>query len=328
MKRIIITSISALLISHSIMAQEEVGKLKKVQKDTVQKEIIIKDSWSTSKKDPNIKKNKSTQNKNTSSTKIGVGNAKLRIIENRDTTIIGLGNNELIISDDSYGNYDFDIKSKSNRRNFRGHWTGFELGVASFVEKSDNFMELSYPKSSAVNINLLQYNIPIASNRFGIVTGMGLSWYNFRFKNKVTLVEKTIDNKSYTTQVDIDERYTRNENIKKSKLTVSYLTIPILFELQSTNKKTYIAAGVIGGLKLGSHTKIKFSDGDKEKDFDDFYIRPYKADATIRLGLGICRVWGTYSLIPLFEKNKLYDSINKKYVTKTPIAIGLSFQIF
>lgn len=344
MKRIAILILFSMVISSFSFAQktakdttkkETTNKIQKAVKDTTKKEIIINDGWSSTKKKPTVKKRYTRNNNNTRKsyshqTNIGVGNTKLRIKENRDTTIIGLGNKELIISDSRNGisYYDLNIRNKNRKRNFRGHWTGFEIGIASFEEKTDGFMELTYPKSSAVNINFLQYNISIAGKNFGMVTGMGLSWYNFRFKDKVTMQEVTVDDKSYTTQVNIADRYNTEDNIKKSKLTMSYLTVPILFELQSNNKKTYVAVGVIGGVKLGSHTKIKFKDNDKEKDYDDFYIRPFKADATVRLGLGICRIWGTYSLTPLFEKDKLYDNVNNEFITKTPIAVGLSFNIF
>ena len=353
MKRIAILILTTMLISSMSFAQKvakdttkkvSTDTICKTVKDTTKKEIVIKDGWSSTKKKPTTKrtyynkrktysgyyKNKKTRKNYSHQTNIGVGNAKLRIKENRDTTIIGLGNKELIISDSRNGRsyYNLNIRNKDRKSHFRGHWTGFEIGIASFKEQTDGFMELTYPKSSAVNINFLQYNIPIAGNNFGMVTGMGLSWYNFRFKDKVTMEEITVEGKSYTTQVNIADRYNNDDNIKKSKLTMSYLTVPVLFELQSNNRRTYIAVGVIGGVKLGSHTKIKFKDNDKEKDYDDFYIRPFKADATVRLGLGICKIWGTYSLTPLFEKDKLYDSANNEFVTKTPIAVGLSFNIF
>lgn len=335
MKTIVLFITAALLMSTTLSAQTEVNNTK-VKKDSTKKEIVIKDAWSKKKKAP-IKKKTYNNYRNTSNynheTNIGLGKTKLSIREGKDTTIIGIGNHELIISESRHrSNVRWKRKSYDNNSPFVGHWTGFELGIATFKEHTSDFMELTYPKSSAVNINILQYNIPLIGKRFGFVTGLGLSWYNFRFKENVTMQETVgVDannpltfRKKYTTQANISDIYKTDEKVKKSKLTMSYLTIPLLFELQSDNRNAYVAAGIIGGVKLGAHTKIKFNDGDKEKDFDDFYLLPYKADATLRFGIGAFKLWATYSLVPLFEDDKLYDNKNDEYVNKTPIAIGFS----
>ena len=335
MRTIVIFLMAALLMSNTLYAQTEVEE-PNVKKDSTKKEIIIRDAWSKEKKSPKKKKTTSFERSNryNHETNIGVGKTKLVIKEGQDTTIIGLGNHELIITEsNNRSNVRWENKRRRNRHSyFAGHWTGFEIGVATFKEKSSDFMELTYPKTSAVNINVLQYNIPLIGHRFGLVTGLGLSWYNFRFKEDITMIETVgIDasnpltfKKKYTTQIDIESAYKTDERVKKSKLTMSYITVPLLLELQSSNRRSYIAAGVIGGLKLGAHTKIKFNDGDKEKDFDDFYLSPFKADATVRFGVGIFRLWATYSLIPLFEDDKLYDNANNEYTNKTPIAFGIS----
>lgn len=326
---------AALLMSNTLYAQTEVEE-PNVKKDSTKKEIIIRDAWSKEKKSPKKKKTTSFERSNryNHETNIGVGKTKLVIKEGQDTTIIGLGNHELIITEtNNRSNVRWENKRRRNRHSyFAGHWTGFEIGVATFKEKSSDFMELTYPKTSAVNINVLQYNIPLIGHRFGLVTGLGLSWYNFRFKEDITMIETVgtakdgagLVGKKYTTQEDIKEIYGPDEKVKKSKLTMSYITVPLLLELQSSNRRSYIAAGVIGGLKLGAHTKIKFNDGDKEKDFDDFYLSPFKADATLRFGVGVFRLWATYSLVPLFEEDKLYDNENKEFTNKTPIAFGIS----
>jgi hypothetical protein len=338
MRTIILFITAALLMSNSLSAQTETAKTKTKRdtskKEVVKQEIIINDSWSSTKKTP-FKKRKPRKTR-TRQTVIGIGNSSLRIREKSDTTFIGLGNHELIISERN-GNSRVYLKNKRRerrRRSFVGHWTGFEIGIASFKEDMkdapEGFMELTYPKTTAVNLNLLQGNFKLIGSRFGLVSGLGLSWYNFRFKDDITLIDiKNEAGKSITTQATIMDTYPkRKSGVKKSKLTICYLTVPLLLEVQGRNKDMYISAGLIGGLRIGSHTKIKFKDGGKEKDFGDFNLLPYKLDATVRMGFNIFSLWASYSLTPLFQKDKLYNNVENKYETKTPVAIGLSFNLF
>ncbi|MGB5989911.1 MAG: outer membrane beta-barrel protein [Marinifilaceae bacterium] len=363
MKNIALLITAILFMCNTITAQTQEIKITKetvktvkadtVKKDSTKNEIVIKDSWSKTKskvdKKNEVKKNVGLSspnklyypktrrdirkyNKKGRHTKIGIGNTSFSVTESTDTTIISLGGNELVILDKGFGST-IKVREKRYRQHnkkFRGHWTGFELGVASFAKNNSNgFMELTYPKSSMVNINFLQGNIKLNGTKFGLVTGLGLSWYNFRFKDDFTMVDgKDTDGKPCTTQKAIKEVYPDMGSVKKSKLTVSYLTIPLLVEMQTNKRNTYFSAGIIAGVRLGSHTKVKFSDGHKEKDFGDFYLLPCKLDATARIGYKGITIWASYSLTNLFQKDKLYDNVNNKYINKTPIALGFSFNIF
>lgn len=345
---------------------------KKVKRDSSKKEIIIKDNWSNTKKvnddkttnkvlqevpvggylnspkspselfmksqrdfenqSQRFQKSGRKVNRRFRQTNIGVGNTRFSVKESTDTTVISLGGNELVLLDKGFGST-VKVRQKKHSKRFRGHWTGFELGIASFMknndEESNGFMELKYPKSSMVNINFLQANIKLIGPKFGLVTGLGLSWYNFTFKDDFTVVDgKDADGKPCTTQKAIKEVYPKMGSVKKTKLTMSYLTLPLLLEVQGNRRNTYLSVGVIAGVKLDAHTKIKFSSDEKEKEFEDFYLLPYKLDATVRVGHGCLTVWASYNLTKLFQKDKLYDNVNNKYINKTPIALGLSFNIF
>lgn len=325
MKALILLN-ALLFISVVSFAQTDTTKV-----DTTKKEIIIKDNWSKTKgdfkrkkakKEVIIKESPRTSSKYKQRTNIGVGNKSLEIIESSDTTIISLGNKELIIAENN-GNTRVRFRNRYRRRNkFKGHWTGFELGINAFTNENysmyagDNFMDLDLNKSIAVNLNFLQYNINLdrSQNRFGIVTGMGLSWYNFRFDRNISIREN--ENTSILEPYDLPKEW----DVKKSKLTMSFLTVPVLLEYQFPldRHRLFISAGVIGGLKLGSHTKIKYKNGGthKKKRHDDFNLRPYKLDASVKLGFRGIHLWGTYGLYDLFEKNKGPEL--------TPYALGLS----
>ena len=98
------------------------------------------------------------------------------------------------------------------------------------------------------------------------------------------------------------------KNFLKNKLTVSYLTLPVILEYNTgENHKFHIGAGMIFGARIGSHIKQVYeTDGSKYKDktYDDFNLCPYKADATLRIGVGFVNLFANYSLTPLFKKDK------------------------
>jgi len=240
------------------------------------------------------------------STLISIGDIQVQVIEGNPTKV-RIGNNELEVDDD--GNVDF----KRNRQNrFDGHWGGFELGVNGYLNNDMGFdmpegyeyMDLRYEKSTNVAINLIEQNFNLIQNHFGVTTGLGVEWQNYRFDN----------NAIFTTDEDgvTGGFYEGEKNYTKSKLVVNYLNLPILFEYQTNrfSKKNsfHIGAGLLTGLRIGSHTKMVYEDGKKQKekykDDDGFDINPFKFALMTRIGWGIINLYGNYNLNTLFEENR------------------------
>jgi hypothetical protein len=216
-----------------------------------------------------------------------------------------------------------DMKTRMSKvRKFKGHWAGFEMGFNNYVnsdfstslDPSMGFMELRASKSLNVNINFLQYNLKLVGDKIGLVTGMGLEFNDYRFSNGSTIARDA----GSVVEVDLSAL-----NLEKTKLSMSYLTVPLLLEFQtpqiSRNRRVHLSAGLIGGVKLGSHTKVVYRDsGKKNKDKvkDDFYLSPFRYGVTVRAGYRHLNLFANYYLTPLFENNKgpeLY-----------PFSIGLS----
>ena len=216
-----------------------------------------------------------------------------------------------------------EMKSRMSKvRKFRGHWAGFEVGFNNYVnsdfstslDPSMGFMELRASKSLNININFLQYNLKLVGDKIGLVTGMGLEFNDYRFSNNTSIVRDA----GAITEVDLSAL-----NIEKTKLSASYLNIPLLLEFQtpqiSRNRRVHMSAGLIGGVKLTSHTKFVYRDsGKKYKDKvkDDFYLSPFRYGVTFRAGYRHLNLYANYYLTPMFENNKgpeLY-----------PFSIGLS----
>lgn len=217
--------------------------------------------------------------------------------------------------------FDFDWCSDKHRKNrigkFTGHWEGVELGINGFdkpdytMYNGNEFMALDQGKSMEVDLNFYQLNIGLYKSYMGLVSGMGLSFNSYRFEEPYTFVRET---------QRIEPVLLDTENLSKTKLAVSYLQVPLLLEFQvpvnQNEGRLYIQAGVVGGIKIGSHTKVKYGD-DKEKDRSGFHLNAFKYAATARIGYKDIGLFGSYSLTPLFESGKGPEL--------TPFTIGISF---
>ena len=207
---------------------------------------------------------------------------------------------------------------KVMRDDFKGHWAGVQLGFCNYSETDKvPFMDINSGKSMTVGINFLQYNVGLqqSKNNFGIVTGMGWSVYNYRFDNDYQITTNddgiTIGNP------------TGDNHVKKSKIVTSYLNVPLLLELQNSDESRhdlFISAGVYGGFRIGSHTKMIYYGDDKKKSRQDININPFQYGAMFQVGLNFIKLYGTYNFSSLFESDKGPEV--------TPFTVGLTLVNF
>jgi hypothetical protein len=197
---------------------------------------------------------------------------------------------------------------------FKGSWSGFSMGYSNFVDKNfaltdggAAYMDLNTGKSWNMNLNFAQYSINFVNDKFGLVTGLGLEWNYYRFDNDNSIQK---DANGEITELDLTQPPYDTWNIEKSKLSTTYATLPVLLEVHTSSSQSrglVFSAGAIGGVKLGSNTKIVYKEsGDKNKDKskDDYNLSPFRYGVHARIGVGDWLIYGTYYLTPLFEKDK------------------------
>ena len=150
-----------------------------------------------------------------------------------------------------------------------GHWAGVGIYYNGLVRNLGSlglpagaeYMRQT-PKSIGVNVNFA--DLTLVSNRhFGLITGLGLEINNFRFDRNISLAQDAggyiVPDYSYE-QAGFD--------VRKSKLTTVYLNIPLLVEFQFGRSREgrrcpgFVNFGMVGGLRLQGHTKIKYRDTD------------------------------------------------------------------
>jgi hypothetical protein len=231
---------------------------------------------------------------------ITLGKKRIKIFEeNGDTSV-------KIEEKDKKEKQDFAYKGHDKKRkHFKGHWAGFEFGLNNYVNSNlsfdrspeEKFMDLKAGKSWNFNFNFAQYSMGIGGDRFGITTGMGLEWNNYHFSD-TNIIQK---------QNGIIVSKATPENTKRNRLQTTYLTIPLLLELQFPNcarqNRAYLSMGGIMGIKLFSNTKIKYIEGgnkQKEKYKSDYYLNSLRFGLTARLGYKDVAVYMNYYLTPVF----------------------------
>ena len=267
-------------------------------------------------------------NAQTDITQIKVGDEKvIEVItsEHGDTTHVRIGQRTFDVVDSHNGpkiNINKgETRQKKSDRNFNPHWAGLEVGLNMFHNTDyslycgDEFFDLIPGKSLTWNLNFAEWAFKNERNNFGLVTGLGFSFSDYTFDKPIT-IEKHSSN-GMVIPVDINP-----DRLKKSKLTTTYLTAPLMLEVKTPlkmgNSHLHFAGGIIGGINLGAHTKYKYKyPKSKEKYHSNFNLATFKYELTGRIGFGDFCIFANYSLSPLFKNGKgpeLY-----------PLMIGISF---
>jgi len=215
--------------------------------------------------------------------------------------------------DDMDFDFNIDELTKKRKKRFKGHWAGFEFGINNFTTKDfsmqlpqeQSFMELNTSKSWGFGLNFAQYSIPLFSKYTGFVTGMGLEWNNYNFKNNIDLLEDSVG-VIYGNYIPLDEK-----KYIKNTLNSLYLTVPLIFEFQiptgQKDRRFFCGIGAYGGIKIGSKTKKIYElNGDerKSKAKGDYQLYPLRYGLTTRIGYEFIQVFANYNLVSLFEKWK------------------------
>ena len=276
------------------------------------------------------KKNILTVSENEKGTNVNVSEDLVVVDEKDDTIKLKLGNKAISIYEDGKETHveiieeeDFEKHGwRKDKDRFRGHWAGFELGLNNWVDPSgrlagtkpeNRFLDLNTGRSWEYDLNFMQFSLPFGKT-LGMMTGMGFKWNNYWFDGNNNIEKNPLTGVIQARTPDAGITYS------KTKLNSLYLTVPLLFEIQFGPKhKGFVGAGVIGDLKLGSNTRLKYFDAgtkQKEKIKDDFNLSPLRYHLTLRAGYKFVKVFANLSMVPLFEPDmgpRLY-----------PVTVGLT----
>lgn len=261
-------------------------------------------------------------------TEVNMGVMKVVVVDG-DTTQVSVGRHTLSVSEDGDVNWK---KCKVDR--FNGHWGGVEIGINGYLTPNfdtdfapaDDYLSLRWEKSVNVNLNIYEQNINLSKNKnIGFITGIGLHWNNYRFSKQTYLTSDSTNIAGY---------YMDGVSVRKTKLTAMYITVPVLFEVQTRHphriNRFHFAIGGQVSARISTHTKVYFNEANKSydlldpatgnpvatglspnsnsrnivKNFNSYKLAPFKFDAMVRFGYGVINIFATYSLNTMFEKNR------------------------
>lgn len=232
-----------------------------------------------------------------------------------DTTFFRLGSTKFIVFTDT------SASVKKHTEKYKGHIAGITLGINSLniIEQksilmnvpspvegtvlSKSALELDQVRSWEFGINVMEFNFGLYDNRFGISTGLGFNFNNYRFKNNYRI---------YDTDTKVVSALDTIYNFRKSKMMVSSIKIPVIIEFQSKkNKKDkrlfYINAGMFASYNMSSHMKYVYDRNNekvKVKNYESFYLNPFQYGITARIGIGFFEIYAEYNISEMFKDNE------------------------
>lgn len=264
---------------------------------------------------------------------------KVEVIEAPDNTKVTLGENEVLIIEDNgdtvrvklgsrgisivEGDEGTEIKitemeepedeendgapEKKKKKKFKPHYAGFEIGFNNFL--NDNmemqlpdgaeYMDLNTGKSWNFNLNIIEYGLGFSSDKVGIVTGLGFELSNYVFDANNTILKTDGVIEGIT-----PEEPQAGGTVVKSSLRTTYITAPLLLELQipAGKKRIHLSGGIVGGVKIGSRTKVKFEGPKSSRPVkDDYNLSALRYGATVRVGYRAINLFANYYMTPLFS---------------------------
>lgn len=124
--------------------------------------------------------------------------------------------------------------------------------------------------------------------------GIGLELNNYRYKEPIKY-------NTSPTSVELDN----SRNYTKNKLAADYLTVPMMLNFNLTPRKKRgfgFSAGVSAGYLYASRQKTITNTDGKQKNRDDFDLRPWKLSYIGELNLGWVKLYGSLASQSMFEK--------------------------
>ncbi len=168
--------------------------------------------------------------------------------------------------------------------------TGFAPGATK------DWFKLRNGKSTNVNIWFFMQRLNVIKHVVNLKYGMGLELNNYRFSSPIKFETDP------TKVVKIDPS---NYTFSKNKLAADYLTVPMMLNFNFTpgRKSGFgFSAGVSAGYLYSSRQKTITSNDGKQKEKNDFDLRPWKISYIGEVQLGPVKLYGSVATQSMFAK--------------------------
>lgn len=207
-------------------------------------------------------------------------------------------------------NYTFGGVSMAKNNHLALLEIGTNFTVNNYFDKYDgavrDALNFSNHKSICCTINLMTMNVPLNPKRtLGFTMGFGFAMENYTFADKVTL-------KYEGGSFDIIQL---DEGIKKSKININYIHIPLLFDW-NIRKGFFVSAGGQLDILMGSKLSYKRPKTTIEGKLP---LNPVQVGVTARIGWRRIYAFANYSLLNMYKKSTEISA------NRISVGVGLFF---
>lgn len=160
------------------------------------------------------------------------------------------------------------------------------------INKGD--FALRNTRISNFNLWIFMRKHNIAAHVLNLKYGVGIESNNYFYKTPLTYV-------------DGPNPYVKRDNVSfsKNKIVASYLTVPIMLNINtspySKKRGLEISAGISGGVLYRARQKQESEERGKQKLKTDFNFQRFKLALVGELGVGPLKFYGSYALTPLHQ---------------------------
>lgn len=217
-----------------------------------------------------------------------------------------------IIERDTYRMVKRKRKPKATIEETRQYW-GYNTQIINDSEmktmstamgKQSNYLpELNNAKSIHFGIEQ-QWGFNLIRGKVRVFTGIRYDIHNYRFQNNY--IRLTQDQPEFTA-VEVGGPLIDPIPVEKSKVVSNYIGIPVSLGFQDKpgdNSKFSAKVGVHAGYRVRTHTKIKQSGGNVEKQFDDFNMNDFYLSPFVNVNYGDMGLYMRYPLTNLFKSGQ------------------------
>ena len=217
-----------------------------------------------------------------------------------------------IIERDTYRMVKRKRKPKATIEETRQYW-GYNTQIINDSEmktmstamgKQSNYLpELNNAKSIHFGIEQ-QWGFNLIRGKVRVFTGIRYDIHNYRFQNNYT---RLIQDQPEFTAVEVGGPLIDPIPVEKSKVVSNYIGIPVSLGFQDKpgdNSKFSAKVGVHAGYRVRTHTKIKQSSGNVEKQFDDFNMNDFYLSPFVNVNYGDMGLYMRYPSTNLFKSGQ------------------------
>lgn len=212
-------------------------------------------------------------------------------------------------------NKEIPFVNNKKPRKMTAHWSGWSVGFSNMIQEvgpgefklaefgndAISGVEIRPENSLEWTLNLSEKIMPLYKDLFGLTMGFGLSWRNYCLENNTHFVVN--NGITELTLADPGVKYSR------SRLRTLYLTFPLMLEWQprfGNDHKTFVTAGIVGGLRGFANYKVTYIDNTgekiKRKTAKELNTRLLNLDYMVQVGHGNFGFYAKYCPFSFFTK--------------------------